>query len=142
MGVIMANAHPAVQVAYERPAPANVNKRHKANMSLLDRAGFGITRAVGTMVCAVVFFGLSLVSLPAAIKSHDLIIIVGWIAQTFLQLVLLPIIMVGQNIQSKHSEVMADEEFKTTQTTYKDLEHLIALNQQQLELLAKLDRQH
>ena len=129
------------QVNYERPAPANVNQKHRETMSPLNRAGIKITNAVGTMVCAIIFACLSLVSLPSAIKSHNLIIIVGWIAQTFLQLVLLPIIMVGQNFQSKHSEVLADEEYKTTQTTYKDLEHLIALNQKQLELLQKLDTQ-
>lgn len=131
----------STHLAYNRPEPRNVNQRHKEAMSPLDKAGFTITKGVGTMVCAIIFACLSLVSLPAALKSHSLIIIVGWIAQTFLQLVLLPIIMVGQNIQSKHSEVMADEEFKTTQTTYHDLEHLILVNQHQLELLTELQRQ-
>lgn len=131
----------SARVTYQRHEPKNVNQRHRDNMSVLDRLGLGITRLVGTMICAIVFTVLSLISLPTALKSHNLLIIVGWIAQTFLQLVLLPIIMVGQNIQGKHSEVMADEEFKTTQTTYKDLEHLILMNQQQLELLVKLDSQ-
>ena len=52
------------------------------------------------MWCAYVFAILALISLPAAIGSHSAIIIVAWIAQTFLQLVLLPIIIVGQNIQA------------------------------------------
>ncbi len=107
-------------------------------MNPLDRAGLTITRVVGTMIMAIIFTILALISLPAALKTHDKIIIVAWIAQTFLQLVLLPIIMVGQNIQGKHTEVMADEEFKTTQTTYKDLEHLILVNQKQLDLLVTL----
>ena len=46
-------------------------------------------------------------SLPAAIASHDPIIIVAWIAQTFLQLVLLPVIIVGQNIQAAASDARA-----------------------------------
>jgi len=135
----MSDTTKAVSVPYERHRPNNVNQKHQEKMSPLDKAGFTITKGVGTMICAIVFTCLSLVSLPAALKSGSLIIIVGWIAQTFLQLVLLPIIMVGQNIQSKHSEIMADEEFNTTQTTYKDLEHLILMNQQQLELLVKLN---
>ncbi len=69
-----------------------------------DKIGLGITKRVGTMWAAYAFFGLSLVSLPAAIMSHDPIIIVSWIAQTFLQLVLLPIIIVGQNIQAAASD--------------------------------------
>jgi len=60
-----------------------------------------ITRGVSTMWCAYIFAAIALISLPNAIKSHDTIIIVSWIAQTFLQLVLLSIIMVGQSVQSE-----------------------------------------
>lgn len=60
-----------------------------------------ITAAVSTMWCAYAFALLAMLSLPAAIRSGDLIIIVAWIAQTFLQLVLLSIIMVGQEVQSR-----------------------------------------
>lgn len=60
-----------------------------------------ITSAVSTMWCAYAFALLALLSLPAAIKTGDLIVIVAWIAQTFLQLVLLSIIMVGQDVQSR-----------------------------------------
>src|SRR4051812_4423724 len=56
-----------------------------------------VTRVVGSMWCAYVFAIIALISFPAAISSHNPLIIVGWIAQTFLQLVLLPIIIVGQN---------------------------------------------
>jgi uncharacterized membrane protein len=125
-------------ISYDRHAPANVNQRHAAKMNPLDKAGLVITKLVGTMIAAILFTCLALISLPAALKTHDKIIIVAWIAQTFLQLVLLPIIMVGQNLQGQHTELMADEEFQTTQTTYKDLEHLILVNQKQLDLLVEL----
>jgi hypothetical protein len=55
-----------------------------------------ITRSVGTMACAYVFAAIALISLPAAITSGQVIVIVAWVAQTFLQLVLLSIIMVGK----------------------------------------------
>ena len=126
------------RITHTRHEPADVNQRHKDNLTLLDKAGVLVTKGVGTMYAAILFTILSLISLPAAIKSHDKIIIISWIAQTFLQLVLLPIIIVGQNIQGKRAEVMADEEFQTTKSTYKDLEHLILVNQKQLELLLKL----
>jgi len=70
---------------------------------LLDRAGVLITRAVGTMVCALLFAALALVSLPDAIKGGRASLI-AWIAQTFLQLVLLSIIMVGQRVQAKATD--------------------------------------
>jgi hypothetical protein len=55
-----------------------------------------ITSAVSTMWAAYIFAAIALISLPAAIRSGDSLVIVAWIAQTFLQLVLLSIIMVGQ----------------------------------------------
>ena len=69
-----------------------------------QKLGLAITRRVGTMWAAYIFFGLTLISLPAVIMKGDLVLIVGWVAQTFLQLVLLPIIIVGQNIQAAAAE--------------------------------------
>ncbi len=63
-----------------------------------------ITKYVGSMWCAYIFALIALISLPAAITSHDPLIMVSWVAQTFLQLVLLPIIIVGQNVQAAASE--------------------------------------
>jgi hypothetical protein len=89
-----------------------------------------ITSAVGTMACAYLFAVLALVSLPAilieanVLKKSDvpvfftkpgLILIVSWIAQTFLQLVLLSIILVGQRVQSAASDARALKEFEDTQ---------------------------
>ena len=67
-----------------------------------------ISAGVGTMACAYAFGVLALISLPAAILSGSLIVIVAWIAQTFLQLVLLSIIIVGQNIQASASDARAE----------------------------------
>jgi hypothetical protein len=60
-----------------------------------------VTAAVSTMWCAYLFALLALISLPSAIRSQDPLIIISWIAQTFLQLVLLSIIMVGQSASAK-----------------------------------------
>ncbi len=68
-----------------------------------------ITTGVATMWCAYIFAAIALISLPKAIKSGDTIVIVSWIAQTFLQLVLLSIIMVGQKVQSASVEQKIDE---------------------------------
>jgi hypothetical protein len=64
------------------------------------KVGLKITLIVGTMWTAYLFTVIALVSAPQAFKSGDKLIIVSWIAQTFLQLVLLPIIIVGQNVQA------------------------------------------
>jgi hypothetical protein len=68
-----------------------------------------ITSGVATMWCAYAFALIALVSLPSALRSGDVITIVSWVAQTFLQLVLLSIIMVGQNVGSKAVEQKINE---------------------------------
>jgi len=77
-----------------------------------------ITLGVGTMVCAYIFAIVALISLPSAIKSHNLTIIIAWISSNFLQLVLLPVIIVGQNIQAAASDKRAED-------TYKDAEAVL-----------------
>src|SRR5579871_426414 len=72
-----------------------------------------ITKGVGSMWCAYAFALLALISLPAAIASGSPIIIISWIAQTFLQLVLLPIIIVGQNVQAAASDARAESDHDT-----------------------------
>jgi hypothetical protein len=82
-------------------------------MSLLNnfnqKIATKITSFVSTMWCAYIFAAIALISLPAAIKSGDRIVIVAWVAQTFLQLVLLSIIMVGQDASSKGMQQKIDE---------------------------------
>ena len=65
-----------------------------------------ITSGVGTMWCAYAFALIALVSLPDAIHGGRPTII-AWVAQTFVQLVLLSIIMVGQNISAQASDARA-----------------------------------
>lgn len=74
-----------------------------------QKLGARITSMVSTMWCAYIFAGIALISLPEAIKSGNTVVIVAWIAQTFLQLVLLSIIMVGQNVQSASVEQKINE---------------------------------
>ena len=61
------------------------------------------------MYCSYAFAILALISLPAALKTKNVVVIVGWIAQTFLQLVLLSIILVGQTLQSQKSDKRHNE---------------------------------
>jgi hypothetical protein len=77
-----------------------------------------ITDGVGTMWCAYLFAALALVGLPAALKPGGEGII-AWIAQTFLQLVLLSIIIVGQNIAAAASDARSVN-------TYKDAEAILS----------------
>ena len=76
-----------------------------------------ITRGVGTMWCAYIFTAIAVITLPHAIRGGTSTLI-PWIAQTFLQLVLLSVIMVGQNVQA----IAAD---KRSEATYEDADTVV-----------------
>ncbi len=103
------------------------------------RVAVKITKAVGSMWCAYVFALIALISFPAAIRSGDPIIIVAWIAQTFLQLVLLPIIIVGQNVQSEASDARAQSDHDTLIAIHTLTSEVHTINEQQTKILKLLE---
>jgi hypothetical protein len=74
-----------------------------------------VTRLVGTMWCAYLFTVIALLGLSPALKPGGEGLI-AWIAQTFIQLVLLSIIMVGQNVQSLAADARSANTFKDAET--------------------------
>jgi len=101
-----------------------------------ERLGFNgriailITNTVGTMWCAYAFALLALISLPDAIKAGTAAL-VAWIAQTFLQLVLLSVIMVGQKVSAAASDKQALQTYKDAEALLKiqdDVHRLIKVN--------------
>jgi hypothetical protein len=72
-----------------------------------------ITKIVGTMYCAYVFTLIALVALPAAIQQGSPTVVVNWLSSNFLQLVLLPIIIVGQNVISAAQDARAEADHET-----------------------------
>ncbi len=97
-----------------------------------------ITGIVGSMWCAYAFAVLALISLPSALQSGNSIIIVGWIAQTFLQLVLLPIIIVGQNVQAAASDARAESDHETLLAIHTLTSEVQTINEQQTKILEYL----
>ncbi len=70
-----------------------------------------ITNVVGSMWCAYAFAALALISLPEAIHQ-GVFALVSWLSQTFIQLVLLSVIMVGQRVLAKAADKQALQTFK------------------------------
>ncbi len=94
-----------------------------------------ITRAVGTMWAAYVFVLISFVSFPQAIhafQTGDTYIGISWLSQSFLQLVLLPIIIVGQNVISASQDARAEADHITLSTLH-------SINVRQLKMLEQQD---
>ena len=117
--------------------PVNANIKHKESLSVLDKVAMFITSIVGTMWCAIVFTILALVSLPDAISGGKATMI-SWIAQTFLQLVLLSVIMVGQNLQNKHSEARAEADFDVNVKSELEVETIIQHLENQNKIISKI----
>ncbi|MDA8360093.1 MAG: hypothetical protein M0Z95_28200 [Actinomycetota bacterium] len=101
-----------------------------------------VTNGVGTMWCAYAFAALALVSLPSAIDAHSAVVLVSWISQTFLQLVLLSVVLVGQNILASEAERRADATSRDADAVlheaFKLQEHLGAQDHVLRELVDRL----
>jgi len=97
-----------------------------------------ITRGVGTMWCAYLFAVIAIISLPSALRTGQLIVIVAWVAQTFIQLVLLSIIMVGQNVQSAASDKRAEQTFLDAEAVLHEAQQIQAHLEAQDKVLQKL----
>ena len=98
---------------------SELRKVEHGNWFVRFNAKFGlkITLVVGTMWAAYLFTFLALLALPSAIKQGTYFVVV-WLSSSFLQLVLLPIIIVGQNIQATAAD-------KRSEDTYKDAEAVL-----------------
>lgn len=126
--------------AAQRP-PRNVNLVHEAEMAAAGfntRLAVGLTQQVGTMWTAYMFAVLAIIGLFAilGLLSPIVALLVAWVSQTFIQLVLLPIIMVGQNVLGRKAELQSEEQYNTTINTYHDIEQIMEhLSAQDAELL-------
>ncbi len=121
-------------------------KPHKVDderTGLNGRIGLFITVIVGTMWCAYLFTLIALLSLPDVLKQAGInigftlgtgtVVLVAWLSSNFLQLALLPIIIVGQNIQARAAD-------KRAESTYKDAEAVLHEAMQIQAHLAEQDK--
>lgn len=101
----------------------NPNDIHQESLRWHERLAMRITTFIGSMLCAFLFAIIATFNLPAAIAG-GVVTFIPWFAQTFLQLVLLSIIMVGQNLQQRHSELVADETYRVAMRAEQETEEI------------------
>jgi hypothetical protein len=80
-----------------------------------------LTRLVGTMWAFWVFNGIALVSLPSAIHSGSLTVLINWVSSNWIQLILLPALMVGQNLQNVAADARAAKVFEDIEKVKGDM---------------------
>jgi hypothetical protein len=107
------------------------------------RFGLKITLVVGTMWAAYLFTFLALLALPSAIKQGTYFVVV-WLSSSFLQLVLLPIIIVGQNIQANAADKRSEDTYKDAEAVLKEAEeiqkHLLAQDEVITSIMTRLEK--
>lgn len=113
-------------VRIQRRRVAKVKDQHDRSTPLArvnTTIAIWVTRRVGSMWCAYLFTALALLGLPTALHPGGAGI-VSWVAQTFLQLVLLSIILVGQDVQAQAADKRATDTYNDTEELLRRLEQL------------------
>lgn len=124
----------------EKFAPVkNTNEVHRSRLSKLDKIALSITERVGTM--GFFFACVVLVTVPLVIPST--MPVVQYISSGYLQLILLPLILVGQNLQGRHAELRAEHDYETNVKAEKEIEtillHLEKQDETMLEILHRIE---
>ena len=109
----------------EEHKKAGPPKRKDVSTGINGRIALVLTSAVGTMWCAYIFALLALMVAPQAIKG-GLLTFVQWVSQTFIQLVMLSVIMVGQSILGKAADKRAEMTYKDADAAFHEAQQIQA----------------
>lgn len=130
--------------------PKNVNVVHKKKLSSMDRLAVFITNKIGTMgfffiifVWTIAWLGWNMLA-PREARFDPYPAFVLWLfISNLIQIHLMPLIMVGQNIQGLHAELRSEHDYDTDKRAEKEIETiLLHLENQQklmLEILEKIE---
>jgi uncharacterized membrane protein len=131
--------HPHIQ-SRKAAGPPKVAEGH---VGFNGRVALGLTTVVGTMWCAYAFAMLALVVLPEALNG-GLLTSIQWVSQTFIQLVMLSVIMVGQNILGKAQDKRAELTYQDAEATFHEAgeiqRHLAEQDAAMNAMLEKVER--
>jgi hypothetical protein len=137
-----------MSIAFEHVPHPHIAARKKSgppkttdeSVGLNGKIALILTTVVGTMWCAYAFAALALLVLPEAVGG-GLLTLIQWLSQTFIQLVMLSVIMVGQNILGKTSDKRAEMTYNDADATFHEAEQIQAhLKEQDVALNTMLDK--
>jgi len=127
--------HPHIAARKKTGPPKTTDE----SVGLNGKIALILTTTVGTMWCAYAFALLALVALPSALNG-GLLAMIQWVSQTFIQLVMLSVIMVGQNILGKASDKRAEMTYNDADATFHEAEQIQDhLKEQDVALNTMLD---
>lgn len=131
----------------------NVNAERKSKLSRLDKFALFITKRVGSMGFFLIIFCWTVLWLswntlaPHNLKFDPFPAFVLWLfISNMVQIFLMPLIMVGQNLQSAHAEARAESDFNVNTKAELEIEtilmHLENQNSLILQILEKLENKN
>ena len=123
----------------------NANTRHRETLSRLDKLALWITEHVGSMGFFGIIFCWTVCWLgwntlaPQHLRFDPFPAFVLWLfISNMIQIFLMPLIMIGQNLQSKHSEIRAEEDFAINKKAEEEIEAILSHLEYQNELILKI----
>ncbi len=133
------------QLREKRRPVRNVNIEHWERLSVLERVALTVTETIGTMGFFLIVFVWTLgwllwnVSGPAEMRFDPFPAFVLWLfISNMIQLMLLPLIMVGQNLQGKHAEARAEADFEVNVQAEEEIETILQHLENQNDLILKI----
>ncbi len=130
-----------------RKPKRNIAIEHREKLSQLDKLAVFVTERVGTMgffliilIWTAGWIGWNILA-PDYLRFDPFPAFVMWLfISNMIQLFILPLIMVGQNLQSRHSEARAEADFEVNVQAERELETILQHLENQNELILKIPR--
>lgn len=123
----------------------NVNTMHREKLSGLEKLAVFITERVGTMGFFLIIFCWTIVWLswntvgPVSLRFDPFPAFVLWLfISNMIQIMLMPLIMVGQNLQGRHAEARAENDFEVNVKAEREIETILQHLENQSELILKI----
>ncbi len=123
----------------------NINLEHRERLSKLDKLALWVTVRVGTMGFFLIIFGWTVIWLgwnilaPAPWSFDPYPGFVLWLfISNLIQILLMPLIMVGQNLQGRHSEARASADFEVNTQSEREIEVILQHLENQNELILRI----
>ncbi len=129
-------------------SPTNINVVHRSKLSSLDKLAILVTGKIGTMsfffvifIWTILWLGWNILA-PLNLRFDPFPAFVLWLfISNLIQIHLMPLIMIGQNIQGQHAELRAEYDYETDKKAEKEIETiLLHLENQQKLMLEILER--
>ncbi len=138
----------SADAARKQTAVRNVNVEHEQNLSRMDRLALTITKRVGTMgffllilIWTVCWLGWNFFAPPALQFDPPTAFVLWLFISNMIQILLMPLIMVGQNLQGQHAELRAESDYEVNVKAEREIEAMLQRLEAQTQLLLTITTQ-